>query len=123
MFWGWFSSGDGGMRRGGGCIFLPFLFICGSFFLFDNFNSGWLLGLILVAVLWFVFSTMFSRANPVQVEDGSWDSGMFDDEKPKRDFAEEKPKRSVEYIERPDGEILEVIDPGEEDDGHPRDKL
>lgn len=123
MFWGWFSSGDGGMRHGGGCIFLPFLFICGSFFLFDNFNSGWLLGLILVAVMWFVFSTVFGRVGAAQVEDGSWEGGVFDGEKPKRDFADEKPKRSGEYIERHDGEILEVIEPSEEEDSRPRDEL
>lgn len=128
MFWGWFSTGDGRFNRGG-CFFLPFLFICGSFFLFDNLNSGWLLALVAIAVLWFVFATMFNRPGAAQVEDGSWGSGTFEDEKPKRDFAdddeypEEKPKRSSEYIERPGGEMLDVIEPDEEDDGQPPDAL
>ena len=121
MFWGWFSGGNGGMRRGGGCIFLPFLLVCGSFYLFDGLNNSWLLGLIVVGILWFLFSTMFSRSSAAHADDGRWGGGLFVDEKPKRDFADEKPKRDFEYIERDDGEILEVIDPAEEDDGRPRD--
>ena len=129
MFWGWYSTGDGRVNRGGGCIFLPLLFVCGSFSLMGGFDIGWLLGLLLVgAVLWFAFSALFNRAGTAQVEDGSWGGAMFEGEKPKRDFADdydgdEKPKRGFEYIERPDGEILAVIDPNEEDDRRFRDEF
>jgi hypothetical protein len=99
MFWGWFSFDNGGLRRGGGCIFLPFLFICGSSFLFSRGNATWLILLVLVAAAWFMFSNM---------QNG---------EKPKRDF--EKPKR--EYLSRDDGEFIEVVDPTEDEGGNRED--
>lgn len=109
---GWFSFGGGGMRRGGGgCIFLPFLFLCGSFYLFDHLNSGWLLILIAIVVLWVVMS---GALRPRGIAEGD----PLYDEKPKRDFddfAEEKPKRTGSYLTRDNGERLEVVEPDEDE--------
>jgi hypothetical protein len=91
MFWGWYSIGGDGVRRnGGGCFFLPFLLLCGSFYLFDSFNSRWLLPVLLIGLLWFVVSAIFN-------------SKPFG-EKPKRDL--EKPKRTM--IVSDEGEFIEI---------------
>jgi hypothetical protein len=104
MFFGWFSFGDGTMRRGGGgCLVLPFLFLFGSCFMFDNFNPTWLLLLLAVGVGWYVLRGYMRGAQPVE---GEWDG-----EKPKRDFGDEKPKRVSEVLSRDDGDVIEVIDP------------
>lgn len=106
MFWGWWSSGEGGMRRGGGCLFLPLLFICGSFFVFDNFRVGWLLPMIGLGLAWLLLSGVFSN------QTRAWG------EKPKRDFDTEKPKRDSDYLYRDDGDVLEVIEPPEDTDSY-----
>ncbi|MBI5668987.1 MAG: hypothetical protein HZC41_13365 [Chloroflexi bacterium] len=118
MFWGWYSVGDGGMRRGG-CFFLPLLFLCGSFFLFDNFNGGWLLPMIVVALLWLALPALLNRGAPP----GEWDGEVIEGEKPKRGFSREKRKRDAEYLHRDDGEVLEVIEPPEDDDRRPNDAI
>lgn len=106
MFWGWYSGGGGRVRHGGGCIFLPFLLFGGAFYLFDRLSIDSVVGLIAVAVLGFVVYRMFNRARRAQQ----------DEEKPKRHFDGEKPKRNGAYLERDDGEMLEVIDLDEHDD-------
>ena len=111
MFWGWYSSGGNGFRRGGGCLFLPFLFIYSSLFMFDNFNSSWLMPVILGLILWFAVSTLFNRQPQPSMQGNGWDTGAFGDEKPKRDFGYDKPKRQPDLLYRDDGDVLEVIDP------------
>ncbi len=106
MFWGWYSSGEGRVRHGGGCIFLPFLLFGGAFYLFDGLSIGSIMGLIVVAVLGLMAYQMFSRARTAQ----------HGEEKPKRHFDDEKPKRNGGYLERNDGELLEVIDLNDHDD-------
>ncbi len=107
MFWGWYSFGNGS-RRGGGCMFLPFLLICGSFFMLDNFNGGWLLPLVVIALFLFVLPNILNQGRQAQVE--GYD---LENDKPKRDFDDEKPKRDGEYLSLDDGDVLEVIDPPE----------
>lgn len=114
MFWGWWSFGEGGVRRSSGCFFLPLIFICGSFFVFDNFRAGWLLPLVGLGLAWLLLLRGFTPGagqNPHR----EWGEA-FEDEKPKRDADAEKPKRDSDYLYRDDGDILEVVDPPEETD-------
>lgn len=115
MFWGWWSFGEGGMRRGGGCLFLPLIFICGSFFVFDNFKSSWLLPLIGIGLAWFLLPRILNHGMG-QTPSHEWRGDVFEDEEPKRDFDMEKPKRDSDYVYRDDGDVLEVIEPPEETD-------
>lgn len=87
----WWSFGNGRS----GCTFLPFLLLFGSCFLFNNFNSNWLWPMLIVGLLWFVTQMMFSQRPEPYYED-----------KPKRDFEGEKPKRTV--VVGDDGELREV---------------
>jgi hypothetical protein len=112
MFWGWFSSGGGMRRSGGGCLFLPFLFLCGMVYMFDGFNTGWLMPLLMVGLIWLVFSMMFNSRRQAQTESNGWDY-----EKPKRGLSDydEKPKRGTKRYLGDDGEIIEMDDSNEVD--------
>lgn len=114
MFWGWYSFGSG--RRGGGCFFLPLLFICGAFFMADNFRAGWLLPLAVIVVVWLAFVMMRNAGGQPRVVGEDWDG-----EKPKRVF-DEKPKRDSEFIYHDDGDVLEVIESPDDDSRRPDDE-
>lgn len=102
MFWGWFSWGDDRGRWGGGCLFLPLFLFCGSFYLFSGFNSRSILPLLLLGgLLLLILPLALNRVAEAQ--------------KRKNDFAGEKPKHS-EYLAREDDEILEAVEPREDDE-------
>jgi hypothetical protein len=103
----WFSFGNGGMRQSTGCLFLPFFCVCGSLFMFDNFRLGWLLPMIALVVVWLLLPTFLPQSRQQPVNDGVWEY-----DKPKRDIADEKPKRG-QTITTGAGDVLDVVEPRE----------